>query len=102
MDFSYENTTKYEGITGNKYIGTEYMFDNGKSVPSRRCYCYDGICEPSGTLNISSCKFGAPAFVSMPHFYLADPSYLMNIAGMSPDKEKHELRIVLEPVSTLK
>lgn len=78
------------------------MLDNGKSVLSRRCYCNNEHCEPSGALNISSCKFDAPAFVSMPHFYLADPSYLMNITGMSPNKTKHELTVVLEPVSTLK
>ncbi len=61
-------TMKLEGITGNKYIGTKDMLDNGESVPSRRCFCPNGNCGPSGTLNISSCKFGAPAFVSMPHF----------------------------------
>ncbi|XP_018398324.1 PREDICTED: protein croquemort-like [Cyphomyrmex costatus] len=99
LDFKFEETTKVEGITGNKYIGTKDMLDNGESVPSRRCFCSNGNCEPSGTLNISSCKFGAPAFVSMPHFYLADPSYTENITGMSPDKQKHELLIILEPTT---
>lgn len=102
LDLTYENTTKVEGLTGNKYIGNKYMLDNGQSVPSRQCYCPNGNCGPSGALNISSCKFGAPAFVSMPHFYLADPSYTKDISGMSPDKNKHELFIVLEPVSTLR
>ncbi|XP_011699089.1 PREDICTED: protein croquemort-like isoform X2 [Wasmannia auropunctata] len=99
LDFSYENTTKVEGLTGNKYIGRESMLDNGKSVPSRQCYCPDGGCGPSGTLNISTCKFGAPAFVSMPHFYLADPNYRVNISGMTPDRSKHELTLVLEPTT---
>jgi len=99
VDLQFIETMKLEGITGNKYIGTKDMFDNGESVPSRRCFCPNGNCGPSGTLNISSCKFGAPAFVSMPHFYLADPSYTENITGMSPDKQKHELVVVLEPVS---
>ncbi|XP_071636458.1 protein croquemort isoform X1 [Temnothorax longispinosus] len=100
MDLSiHENTTKYEGLTGNKYIGTKDMLDNGKNVPSRQCYCPNGDCGPSGTLNISSCKFGAPAFVSMPHFYLADPGYRENITGMSPNEQKHELSIVLEPTT---
>ncbi|XP_077259847.1 protein croquemort isoform X2 [Temnothorax americanus] len=100
LDLSiHENTTKYEGLTGNKYIGRKYMLDNGENVPSRQCYCPHGDCGPSGTLNISSCKFGAPAFVSMPHFYLADPGYRENITGMSPNKQKHELSIVLEPTT---
>jgi scavenger receptor class B protein 1 len=99
LDLVYENETNFQGLTGNKYIGNENMLDNGESVPSRQCYCPNGDCGPSGTLNISSCKFGAPAFVSMPHFYLADPSYREDITGMSPNKEKHELRIVLEPTT---
>ncbi|EGI68636.1 PREDICTED: protein croquemort-like isoform X1 [Acromyrmex echinatior] len=99
VDLQFVETMKLEGITGNKYIGTKDMLDNGESIPSRRCFCPNGNCGPSGTLNISSCKFGAPAFVSMPHFYLADPSYTENITGMSPDKQKHELVIVLEPTS---
>ncbi|XP_011866286.1 PREDICTED: protein croquemort-like isoform X2 [Vollenhovia emeryi] len=99
LDFAFENTMQYQGITGNRYVGTKDMLDNGESVPSRQCYCPNGNCGPSGALNISSCKFNAPAYVSMPHFYLADPSYAENITGMYPDKEKHELSIVLEPTT---
>lgn len=102
MDLSYENTTEIQGLTGRKYIGDEYMLDNGENNSSRLCYCPNGDCGPSGTLNISTCKFGAPAFVSMPHFYLADPSYREDIAGMSPDITKHQLSIVLEQVSILR
>ncbi|EZA51413.1 protein croquemort isoform X2 [Ooceraea biroi] len=99
LKLSFDNTTQFQELMGNKYVGTEEMLDNGEMVPSRRCYCPNGDCGPSGTLNISSCKFGAPAFVSMPHFYLADPSYRDAITGMSPDKEKHELLMVVEPVT---
>jgi len=30
----------------------------------------------NGLLNVSSCKFNAPAYVSFPHFYMADPMLL--------------------------
>lgn len=92
----YNNTIVHEGLTGVRYTSNETILDNGEKVPSRRCYC-EGECVPSGALNISSCKWGAPAFISLPHFYLADPSYRENITGMIPDKEKHELSIALEP-----
>ena len=75
------------------------MFDNGTKVASRKCYCEGMECQPSGTLNVSSCKFGAPAFVSSPHFYLADESYRQNISGMNPKKEDHEFVLVVQPVS---
>lgn len=87
------------GVTGNKYISDEEMFDNGDRVPSRKCYCKDVDCQPSGTLNVSNCKFGAPVFVSLPHFYLADESYTKNLTGMNPKKEDHEFRLVINTVS---
>ncbi|XP_076239555.1 protein croquemort isoform X2 [Calliopsis andreniformis] len=90
------NTTVHEGISGIKYVSDYRTLDNGENVPSRKCYCQDE-CIPSGALNISLCKWGAPAFISFPHFYLADKSYTENIDGMHPDKEKHELSISLEP-----
>ncbi|XP_014485901.1 PREDICTED: protein croquemort-like [Dinoponera quadriceps] len=99
LNLVYENETTFQGLTGRKYIGDDKMLDNGNNVASRKCYCPDEDCGPSGTLNISNCKFGAPAFVSMPHFYLADSSYRDAITGMKPSREKHELSIVIEPTT---
>ena len=101
MSATYENTTVHEGLTGVKYISDNTIFDNGTKVDSRLCY-YDRENIPSGTLNISLCKWGAPAFISLPHFYLADPIYRENIDGMKPSKEKHELSISIEPVIIVK
>ncbi|XP_072760757.1 protein croquemort isoform X1 [Anoplolepis gracilipes] len=98
VKLSYTNITTFQSLTGNEYIGDDKMFDNGKNVPSRQCYCPNGDCGPSGALNISSCKYGAPAFVSMPHFYLADPSYTNNISGMLPTRE-HQTSIIIEPTT---
>lgn len=99
LNLSYENTTSIQGVSGRKYIGDDKTLDNGENVSARQCYCPNGDCGPSGTLNISSCKFGAPAFVSMPHFYLANSSYRDAITGMRPDKRKHELFIIVEPTT---
>ena len=30
----------------------------------------------NGVLNVSSCKFNTPAYVSYPHFYQADPALI--------------------------
>ncbi|KAL6447297.1 hypothetical protein ACFW04_001504 [Cataglyphis niger] len=99
LKLSYASTTTFQSVSGNKYIGDDKMFDNGQKVSARQCYCPNGDCGPSGTLNVSSCRYGAPAFVSMPHFYLADSSYKDAITGMSPDKEKHEISMVIEPTT---
>ena len=38
---------------------------------------------PSGVYNASACRFGAPIFMSQPHFYQADPYFAeqVNLAG---------------------
>jgi hypothetical protein len=88
------------------------VFDNGTKYPEKRCYCAKNQltgsnkisacveeCVPSGVRGISKCRFGAPAFVSFPHFYEADPSYVQNIGGLNPSKNLHEFYIAVEPVS---
>lgn len=97
VELRYNGTSEMEGLTGRKYISTPEMFDNGTNVPSRSCYCKNIDCQPSGLLNVSECKFGAPAFLSSPHFYQADKSYLEAVDGLNPLKEKHEFNIVIEP-----
>uniref|UniRef100_A0A1B0GM36 Uncharacterized protein n=1 Tax=Phlebotomus papatasi TaxID=29031 RepID=A0A1B0GM36_PHLPP len=52
---------------------------------------------PSGVLNISSCRYGSPVFVSFPHFYAADPFYLDQVEGINPSKDKHQFYLTIEP-----
>lgn len=82
-----------KNLTGVKFVAGEDVFSN-----TTACYCPSGKCPLSGVRDISTCK-GAPAFVSFPHFYLADPSYRDAVVGMTPDPEKHSFRMTLEKVS---
>lgn len=100
-------TVKYEsdyskfGVKGYKWVADDQVFDNGRKYPQMACYCTaDNTSCPDllpGVYNASVCKFGAPAFVSFPHFYLADKSYTSKIEGMNPNKEKHEFFVSMEP-----
>lgn len=69
----------------------------GTKFADNKCYC-DGDCMPSGALNVSACRYGSPAFVSLPNFYNADPYYTNSVDGVNPDKEKHEFYMIFEPV----
>lgn len=86
-------------IVGEKYVADETVFDNGWHVPENMCYCTaDAATCPDllpGVMNVSECKFGAPAFISFPHFYLADPHYRVDIDGMNPSKEEHEMYLAM-------
>lgn len=48
--------TKY-GIEGDKYAGSEKIFDNGTTYPEMKCFIPEGIQLPSGVRNVTSCKY---------------------------------------------
>ncbi|XP_076655822.1 protein croquemort [Halictus rubicundus] len=62
------------------------------------CYC-NGRCTPVGMMNVSSCRYGAPVFASLPHFHRADPSLRESVIGLNPDEDKHDFSITLEPTT---
>lgn len=92
--YDYEKDIIHRDIRGNRFAAGLRAIDNGTLYPENKCYP-QGM--PSGVMNISVCNFDQPMFISYPHFYLADPSYLEAVEGLSPNKEKHESYITLEP-----
>jgi hypothetical protein len=44
---------------------------------------------------------GAPAYLSFPHFYQADPALLDAVEGLKPEKEKHQTYFLIQPVSSM-
>ncbi|XP_046666332.1 protein peste-like [Homalodisca vitripennis] len=97
ISFEYNEDTVVSDIPGYKYVGGLSMLDNGTVFPDNECFC-NGECVPSGVVNVTSCRFGAPAFASFPHFYLGDSYFTDNVRGMQPAKEKHQFYLVLEPL----
>ncbi|XP_018568082.1 protein peste-like isoform X2 [Anoplophora glabripennis] len=96
VELEFEREVVIHGIVGYKYAAFDKFLDNGTKVPENRCFC-DGDCMPYGLLNISACRYGSPAFVSLPNFYKADPYYLQNVEGLTPEKEKNDFFMIFEP-----
>ncbi|EDW12640.1 protein peste [Drosophila mojavensis] len=96
LPLDYVETVEIEGLQGYKFSGGERSVDNGTLYPENLCFC-GGECVPSGVMNISSCRFGSPVFMSYPHFYNADPYYVEQVEGLQPDKKQHEFYMVVEP-----
>ena len=48
------------------------LFANGTIHPENSCFGSD---LPTGMFDVSPCNFGAPVFISQPHFYQADSYY---------------------------
>lgn len=89
--------TTIESVSGNEQSTDEYS-DDPDVINMGHCYC-DGECTPSGLINVTACRFGAPVFCSLPHFYKADPVLLDQIEGLTPNDKEHSFSITLEPVS---
>lgn len=96
-----DDPVERHGVRGAKWIGDSRVFDNGENYSPNKCFCTSDESEcpdlKSGVYNVSDCRFGAPAFISYPHFYLADPSFADAIDGLNASQEKHEFSISLEP-----
>lgn len=95
LAYDYEKDIINHDIRGNRFAAGLRNIDNGANFVENKCYNSGKL--PSGTMNISVCSYDTPTFMSYPHFYLADPSYLDAIEGLKPDKETHQSFITLEP-----
>lgn len=98
LRFNYNTELMVKGINSYEYMADRSFFANGTENPLNACYEPQSVFLPSGVYNTSICRFGAPVFVSQPHFYLADPYYLDMIAkGMSPNSTLHNTYFRIEP-----
>lgn len=98
LQLDYSEDTEVEGVPGYVYVGSKSLMDNGTADPKNLCNC-GGVCVPQGVLNVSSCRYGAPGFVSYPHFLDADPYYRDRIEGMHPERTRHKFYLTLEPTT---
>ena len=75
----------------------ETTFANGTVHPPNQCF-HNNL--PTGVQNNTKCQRDSPSFLSFPHFYHADPFYVDQFTegSLSPSAEKHESKIVMEPV----
>uniref|UniRef100_A0A6P7H5P2 Protein croquemort n=1 Tax=Diabrotica virgifera virgifera TaxID=50390 RepID=A0A6P7H5P2_DIAVI len=102
IELDWRGDYEYQGMKGHKFVGTDKVFDNGTKYPEMGCFKGKGVTHQlSGVRNVSLCKYGAPALVSFPHFYEADPAFLADIEGLKPNKTQHEMFLALEPETGL-
>lgn len=76
----------------------EYEDEDPDVVNEGQCFC-NGDCSPRGLINITACRYGAPGFISLPHFHKADPVLRENFHGLNPKDEEHNFYITLEPTT---
>lgn len=64
------------------------------------CFCREeDYCPPRGAIDLFRCG-GLPLIGTLPHFYLVE-ELLDNVeSGLSPEKDKHEVFVLIEIVSS--
>lgn len=100
VSLDYVRRMREAGVDGLRYEGGPLMLDNGQLDGDNECFC-GGECVAGGVANVSACRYGAPAFVSFPHFHQADAAYREAVGGMAPSADRHSFYIALEPVRRL-
>ena len=85
--------------SGEDFFVADLTGDNSHVIVNEgKCFC-DGECSPKGVVNITACRYGAPGFISLPHFFNGDPVLENQFEGLQPNEEDHNFYITLEPVS---
>lgn len=96
----FKSEVDIEGIKSYEFVADKSFFANGTENPLNSCYEPVGEQLRSGVYNTSLCRYGAPVFISQPHFLNADPYYLSLVqSGLSPDPTLHGTSFKVEPLS---
>ncbi|XP_018408784.1 PREDICTED: lysosome membrane protein 2 [Nanorana parkeri] len=96
----YNSTKTVKEIAAFRFIPPAKVFANVTINPDNAGFCVPaGNCLPSGLLNVSECKQGAPIILSSPHFYQADESIVKSIEGISPNQDDHETFMDINPLT---
>lgn len=96
MKLTYQESRVFEGIPTYRFTAPDTLFANGSVYPPNEGFC---PCRESGIQNVSTCRFGAPLFLSQPHFYNADPVLSEAVLGLNPDSKEHSLFLDIHPVT---
>ncbi|KAJ9593010.1 hypothetical protein L9F63_015329, partial [Diploptera punctata] len=87
-----------DGIPAGLYTPPDNIFELPDIQAENQCYCGENneTCPAKGLQNISPCQYGAPAYISFPHFYKADPKLLDSVEGLKPEEEKHKTYFLIQ------
>lgn len=101
MPMVFEKETKIfnNTIKSYRYTLPTNVFDHPNIMAENQCYCNmdSGACPPQGFFNTTPCNFGAPAFISLPHFFKGDAKIAAAIEGLKPDPELHKSYVDINP-----
>lgn len=97
---TYEKETKLKGINLYHFTVPPRVFERASLNENNAGFCTPpGNCLPSGVLNISVCKSGAPVVISNPHFLQADKQIIDAVIGIHPNIKEHQTILDVDPLT---
>ncbi|KAF5276711.1 hypothetical protein FQR65_LT16238 [Abscondita terminalis] len=86
-------------ISAHKYVLPFDSFDAPERNANNSCFCNKETreCSPQGLFNAEACSFGAPVYISFPHFYGADASVRDAVAGLNKNPTDVESFVYVHP-----
>jgi len=99
LTFTRTGTRTVHGVPVQKFDLAATSFANSSVCAENSCYNNN---IPTGVQNVTRCKMDSPAFVSRPHFHLADPFYREQFQyGVRAREGDHDSSFWVEPKSSI-
>lgn len=87
------------GIDADLYSLPSNSYGDSSHNENNKCFDTRDYRPVRGLQNISPCQYGAPVYISNPHFYQSDPQLLSAVEGLQPNNTLHETYFKIQPVS---
>ncbi|GAB0096291.1 scavenger receptor class B member 1 [Sergentomyia squamirostris] len=97
LPFTYRWPVVKDGLDADLYTMPEDVYGDAKSNSNNSCFDTEEYAATRGLQNISPCQYGAPVYISHPHFMEADPQLLDSVEGLSPDRSLHGSYFKIQP-----
>ncbi|KAL5290122.1 SCRB3 family protein [Megaselia abdita] len=94
----YQETVEKDGIEVDLFELDKKAYGNSKDNKENECFDDYSFAPEVGIQNISPCHYGAPVYLSNPHFYQTDDIYLNSVEGLTPNKTIHKTYFKIQPV----
>ncbi|XP_055842453.1 lysosome membrane protein 2 isoform X2 [Episyrphus balteatus] len=97
IPLQYSEGVEKDGIDADLYRLPENAYGDSVKNPENICFDADDYEPEKGLQNISPCQYGAPVYISNPHFYQSHPDFLESVEGLQPNQTEHETYFKIQP-----
>ncbi|KAH8402857.1 hypothetical protein KR222_007674 [Zaprionus bogoriensis] len=97
IPLKYVERVEKDGLVADLFRLPNNTYGDSASNPENKCYDASDYDAVRGLQNISPCQYGAPVYISNPHFFESDPELLDAVEGLKPEREKHETYFKIQP-----